>query len=88
MNLTIPDTVLSTLLDDEAVLLNLETGEYFGLNEVGMSLWRLLSAGQSLEAARTELLETYDVDDVVLQADLEALVKELVRHKLVMISDG
>ena len=52
MKVTIPDTVLSTELQDEGVLLNLETGEYFGLDAVGLDMWRALAAEGSVEAAR------------------------------------
>ena len=31
-------------LDDEAAILNLKTGVYFGLNEVGAWIWRLIQA--------------------------------------------
>lgn len=87
MKITIPETVLSTELQDEGVLLNLETGEYFGLDEVGLDMWKVLGASGTLEAARATLLEQYDVAEEVLAGDLRAFVTTLVERKLVIATD-
>ncbi len=87
MKVTIPSTVLSTELQDEGVLLNLETGEYFGLDGVGMAMWKALGSGRSLEAIRADLLAEYDVDAATLAKDLEELIAKLVERKLVVVSE-
>lgn len=86
MKVTIPDTVLSTDLQNEGVLLNLETGEYFGLDEVGMDMWRVLSASGSVEIARATLLEQYEVAEDVLTRDLDELIATLAARKLLHVS--
>ena len=87
MKVTIPETVLSTDLHKEGVLLNLETGEYFGLDEVGMDMWKALGACGTLEAARDALLEQYDVTPEILARDLDELVAKLVERKLIRVTD-
>ena len=87
MKVTIPDTVLSTDLPKEGVLLNLETGEYFGLDEVGMDMWKALGAHGTVEAARAALLEQYEVPEDVLGRDLDAFVAQLCDRQLVRLSD-
>ena len=87
MKIAIPDSVLSTELGNEGVLLNLETGEYFGLDEVGLDMWKTLGASGTAEAARAVLLEQYEVDEDVLARDLEAFIATLAERKLVVISD-
>ncbi len=49
--LQIPDSVLFTTLDGDAVLLNARTNQYYSLSDVGARLWSLLSGGSSLRAA-------------------------------------
>jgi len=88
MKVSIPDTVLSTELDDEGVLLNLETGEYFGLDGVGLDFWKALKAHGEIAAARATLLEQYDVAEDVLARDLDELVASLAQRKLVVLTDG
>ena len=87
MKVSIPDTVLSTELHDEGVLLNLETGEYFGLDGVGMEMWKVLRANGDVDHARAALLEQYDVAEDVLARDLDELVARLAERKLVVVTD-
>lgn len=87
MKVTIPETVLSTDLQNEGVLLNLETGEYFGLDEVGMDMWKVLTACGNVEAARATLLAQYDVAEDVLARDLDALIATLMERKLLHVAD-
>jgi len=87
MRVSIPDTVLSTELHDEGVLLNLETGEYFGLDEVGMEMWKVLRANGDVGAARAALLEQYDVAEDVLAKDLDELIAKLAERKLLVVAD-
>jgi hypothetical protein len=88
MKVTIPETVLATELDAEGVLLNLETGEYFGLDEVGLEMWKALNTNGDVAAARAALSEQFDVTDEVLARDLGAFVGKLAERKLLLISDA
>jgi hypothetical protein len=87
MKVRIPDTVLSTELQKEGVLLNLETGEYFGLDEVGMDMWKILGSSDSVDAARAVLLEQYEVAAEVLAHDLDQFIATLAERGLVVIAD-
>ncbi|MBK7332186.1 MAG: PqqD family protein [Betaproteobacteria bacterium] len=87
MKVSIPDSVLSTELHDEGVLLNLETGEYFGLDSVGMEMWKVLRASGDVGAARAALLELYDVAEDVLAKDLDELIAKLAARKLLVLAD-
>jgi hypothetical protein len=86
MKVRIPDTILSTELQKEGVLLNLETGEYFGLDEVGMDMWKILGSSDSVEAARTVLIEQYEVSEEVLTHDLDQFITTLAERGLVVIA--
>ncbi|MBX3279807.1 MAG: PqqD family protein [Acidobacteria bacterium] len=79
----IPERVVHQRLGDEMVLLNLETGYYFGLNPTGARLWELISEGRGLEDAGPVLMAEYDVDESVLSVDLENLVGELLSRGLI-----
>ena len=85
--LSIPPDVIFHELSGEAVLLNLQSGKYFGLDEVGTRIWSLLAEhGTPAEIIR-HLLKEYDVDEKRLSADLLRLVDELVEHGLLNIED-
>lgn len=82
---SIPADVLFNELSGEGVLLNLQNGKYYGLNEVGTRLWLLLSENGSLEAAYQALLAEYDVAEAQLRQDVVELVGRLVEQGLLVI---
>jgi hypothetical protein len=78
-----PD-VISTEVGDEAVLLDLHSGNYFSLNRVGAFLWReLAEARQPLDAVRARLRGRFDVSEEVARRDLVGFVNHLKRQNLV-----
>ena len=70
-------------LQGEGVLLQLDTGEYFGLDPVGERVWSLIAEHGDLDTVLSHLLEEFDVDADTLTRDLDALVAELINHRLV-----
>jgi hypothetical protein len=79
----IPDGVLISNLQEESVILNLESERYFGLDGIGTRMLSVLTTSDSIEAAYGVLVEEYDVDRQVLREDLLALVNSLVEQGLV-----
>ena len=77
-----PD-VLFRLAGEEAVLLNLNTERYLGLNLVGTRMWSVLSSASSIQAAYDELLREYEVEPAQLRADLEEFIDQLLGQKLI-----
>lgn len=82
MRLRVAENVVSRDLADESVLLNLDTGTYFGLDAVGTRLWHLLAEHGSPELAIETLLTEYDVDAPRLQKDVDTLIDQLIDKKL------
>ena len=76
-----PD-VLFRLLSDEAVLVNLNTEVYLGLNAVGARMWSVLTSAGSVQAAYDALLQEYDVAPAQLRGDLEEFLDQLVAQRL------
>ena len=72
-------------LDGASVLLDLASGTYFGLNQVGTRLWALLAQDGSLDHATDALLREFEVPADVLRADVDALVKQMQAKGLVQV---
>ena len=66
-----PSHVMVRFLDGEAVLQNLETEKYFGLDETGTRMWQLLTESPNIDAAYQGLLEEFDVEPELLRSNLE-----------------
>lgn len=80
--LTIPPQVMSRLVGDETVLLDLESGIYFGLDGVGKDIWESVAAGQSLGQAVAKIVDEYDVEESQAQADVLEFASDLVERGL------
>lgn len=82
MRLRIAGNVVFRDLAGESVLLNLDTGTYFGLDAIGTRLWHLVAEHGSTELAVDTLLAEYDVEAPRLQKDVDALIGQLLTKKL------
>jgi hypothetical protein len=77
------DSVVYTELDGEAVLLNVESGIYFGLDAIGTRIWSLIGEGVPDEQIHMRLLEEYDVAPEQVRADVADFIDALVAQGLV-----
>jgi hypothetical protein len=76
-------------LEGETVILDADTGGYFGLDEVGSRAWELIGErGGSLEGVVEGLLAEFDAGRAQVEADIRRLVGELEAHRLVSWSDA
>lgn len=80
---SVPKHVMARNVGDETVILDLESGMYFGLDSVGARIWQLLATGASLESISKTLLEQYEVAQEQLEADVLKLAQELLQRKLI-----
>jgi Coenzyme PQQ synthesis protein D (PqqD) len=81
----INDAVLFQELQGEAVLLNLNTGVYFGLEEIGTRVWQLIGEKQVLSRVLETMLQEYDVAEEKCAQALLELVAEMQEQGLVSI---
>ena len=84
--LSVPPHVLSRMAADEAVVLNLESEEYYGLDGVGGRLWELVEEGITFGQAVSTLQGEYAVDRDRLTEDLRSVLGDLVDKGLVLIN--
>jgi hypothetical protein len=80
------ESVVSRELEGEAVMLNLASGVYFGLNEVGTRIWALIQEHGSLRKVLEAMQQEYEVAPQTLESDLLLIVEELRAKGLVSVS--
>jgi hypothetical protein len=78
----VPEAVITRELDGETILLNLDTGIYFGLDTVGTDIWRAIVDAGTLEDALARVQAEYDVEPATLRSDFLRLVDELLAKGL------
>ena len=81
--ITVPDGVLVQELQGESVLLNVNTENYYGLDEVGTRMWAVLKEAPSIANAIDTLLDEYEVERATLESDVSDLLAELLEKKLI-----
>jgi hypothetical protein len=84
---TVHPSVLCRELSGETVLLNLESGVYYGLDTVGTRVWQLLLQGCTVDGICNTMIDEYDVAPDVLHADVVRLVGELRERGIVTPRD-
>ena len=72
------DGKTSTEIDGETVILDMESGVYVGLDDIGTLVWSLIEKGISLQNLLNEILLEYDVASQQCLDDLQEFLSELV----------
>ena len=74
-------------LAGEAAILDLKSGQYYGLNSIGARIWSLIQEPHSISEVLHTLLAEYDVDALQCEQDLFALVQKLAASGLIEVQD-
>ncbi|MDH3254416.1 MAG: PqqD family protein [Acidobacteriota bacterium] len=83
--ISIAEDVIFREIHGEAVLLNLQTGKYFGLDEVGTAIWGLLAGHRTVEAVLDGLAERYEAPRERLEIDLGRFLELLRDRELISV---
>lgn len=75
-------------LNGEAILLDLQKGYYYGLNEVGCDLWQLLTTDPNVAKACAQLQAIYQVEPSQLEQDIAQLLAELNAAELIILANS
>jgi hypothetical protein len=74
-------------LQGEAVVLNIQSGIYFGLNTLGARIWELIQKPAKVSFVRDELVKEFDIHPANCEADLLVFLKQLQANALIMVQN-
>ena len=77
---------VSADLSGEAAILNLTSSIYYGLNEVGASIWKIIQEPKIVREIKETILHEFDVEPGRCEADVMALLNELMSRGLIEIN--
>lgn len=86
--ISIPENVVFRAFAAETVVLNVQTGKYFGLNPTGGHMLEVLKTLPSVGAAAERLAQEYDIPLETIQADLCAFCRGLEERGLIELKTG
>ena len=82
------DRALCRQIGDEAVILDLDSGVYYGLNATGARVWELLELNTPVSDIYDLMLGEFEVTPDSLNGDVQELLRDLVAKGLVLQTSG
>ena len=75
--------VVFSHIDDEVVMMNIETGEYYGLNAVASRIWEALENPITFDRLINLLMQEFDIDETTCHNDVARFLNQMAEKKLV-----
>jgi hypothetical protein len=69
-------------VNEEVVILNLKSGEYFTLNDVGQFVWLAVADQKNIEEIRQKVVDAFDVSPEKASEDIEAFISRMLDEGL------
>ena len=83
--ITLSKNVFAQEIDEETIILDSETQEYFSINEIGKVIWSLIEEKKNLEEIKAEMLDMYEVPEEQIEKDLLNFIQALEQQGLIKI---
>ncbi len=78
---------VSSNLSGDAIILDMKSGTYYGLDEVGASIWNLIQQPKTVEEIKNAMLEEYEVEPEQCEQGILALLEDLAVQGLIEVKD-
>ncbi len=75
--------VVSEVIENEAIIMNLRTGHYFSARSSASEVWEMVVAGRSDLEMLAAVCSKYDVSSSVARHDLDVFLSEIIKYRLV-----
>ena len=81
-------SVVSDVIDGEAVILHRLSGDYFSTDGVGCLIWQWIEAGRSRGRIQGDLEARFAADPAAIATALDSFIVDLLSHQLVQEVDA
>ena len=79
--------IIQETIDQETIMVNLETWSYYSLNPVGTCIWSAIERGWASHAITETVARRFSVEPATAEPDVRAFVQRLVEEELVVPRD-
>jgi hypothetical protein len=79
-------SVLTAEVDGEIVMMSIEQGRYFGLDDIGSDIWKRIEPPCSFAALIDGLAADYEADRAAIAADVQALLDRMAEQDVVRLT--
>ena len=77
-----------TTLGSEAVVLELQASNYFGMNDVGTAVWNFLQQPREVSDVIEHIVNNYEVSAEQAEVEVLSFLQNLVDKGLVVVDQG
>jgi hypothetical protein len=77
---------VSTVVDGKAVLMSVDNGKYYNLDEIGTRVWTLIETPTSISGVCDQLQKEFAVERATCEQDVLHLLESLVKHDLIHVT--
>ncbi|MEY2648846.1 MAG: hypothetical protein RL282_1559 [Bacteroidota bacterium] len=75
--------IMQSKIGEDVVMLDIDTGFYFGLDAVGSTIWSHLSHPISFEELISCLMSKYDIDQETCETETRLFLKQLLEKNII-----
>jgi hypothetical protein len=79
-------SVLTAEVDGEIVMMSIEQGRYFGLDDIGCDIWRRIEPPCSFAKLIEGLAADYEADRATIRTGVQNLLGHMVEHNVVRLT--
>src|ERR1700688_1659703 len=76
-------SVLTAEVDGEIIMMSIQQGRYFGLDDIGSDIWKRIEQPCSCASLIDRLAADYDADRATIAADVHALLGRMAAQDVV-----
>lgn len=78
--------LLDSEIDGETVMMSVEQGNYYGLNQVGTEIWKLIESPMVVRDICEALVQDYKVEQATCEKEVLSFLNDLSSEKIVVLS--
>lgn len=79
------EKIVSSDMDGETVMMSIENGKYYGMNEIGSRIWEIIEKPVSVSGLCDRLMDEFEVDREKCRDDVIGFLRELSEDGLIVV---
>jgi hypothetical protein len=76
---------VSTVVDEKAVIMSVDNGKYYNLDDIGSRIWALIETPTPVGAVCDQMVQEFEVERATCEGDVLVLINRLLENNLIRI---
>ena len=79
----INSSCISTSIDEKSIILNIENGKYYELNQTASNIWNCLQKNYIFKNIESELIDGYEIDENLVRKSLQEFLVSCINYDFI-----